>query len=122
MRSLCFLFFYPIFLIYFFTNTFMDHHELWKTVLGEIELQISRPNFLTWFKNSQLVEKNEKEGIALVGVPNNFAKEWIKNRYHKIILGSLRNIDGSIKYVNYVVVNHNTPLQPPKQSKKQKLA
>lgn len=100
----------------------MDHHELWKTVLGEIELQISRPNFLTWFKNSQLIEKNEKEGIALVGLPNNFAKEWIKNRYHKIILGSLRNIDGSIKYVNYVVVNHNTPLQPAKQSRKQKEA
>ena len=98
----------------------MEHQELWKTVLGEIELQISRPNFLTWFKNSQLVEKNEKEGIALVALPNNFAKEWVKNRYHKIILGSLRNIDGSIKYVNYVVVSHNTPLKPSKTERKQK--
>ncbi len=98
----------------------MDHQELWKTVLGEIELQISRPNFLTWFKNSQLVEKNEKEGVALVALPNNFAKEWVKNRYHKIILGSLRNIDGSIKYVNYVVVSHNTPLKPSRVEKKQK--
>lgn len=99
----------------------MEHQELWKTVLGEIELQISRPNFLTWFKNSQLVEKNEKEGIALVALPNNFAKEWVKNRYHKIILGSLRNIDGSIKYVNYVVVSHNTPLKPSKLERKQKV-
>ncbi len=98
----------------------MEHQELWKTVLGEIELQISRPNFLTWFKNSQLVEKNEKEGVALVALPNNFAKEWVKNRYHKIILGSLRNIDGSIKYVNYVVVSHNTPLKPSKVERKQK--
>ncbi len=83
----------------------MNHEELWKTALGEIELQISRPNFLTWLKSSQLVDKNEKEGVALVSLPNNFAKEWVKSRYHKIILGSLRNVDGSIKSVNYIVAS-----------------
>ncbi len=88
-------------------TTAMDHKETWKTVLGEIELQISRPNFLTWLKQSQLLNKNEKDGTALVGLPNNFAKEWVKNRYHKIILGSLRNIDGSIKHIDYVVVSQN---------------
>ncbi len=77
--------------------------DVWQTVLGEIELQISRPNFLTWLKQSQLVGKNEKDGSALVSLPNNFAKEWVKNRYHKIILGSLRNLDASIKNVTYVV-------------------
>lgn len=87
----------------------MEHQELWKSVLGEIELQISRPNFLTWFKNSQLLDRDPKDGVAFVGLPNNFAKEWVKNRYHKIILGSLRNIDGSIKYVNYAVVSHTAP-------------
>lgn len=45
-----------------------------------------------------------------MGLPNNFAKEWVKNRYHKIILGSLRNLDGSIKSVNYIVVGQNQPL------------
>lgn len=83
----------------------MDHNELWKNVLGEVELQISRPNFLTWLKNSQLMEKNEKEGVALIGLPNNFAKEWVKNRYHKLILGSLRNFDSSVRSVNYSVIN-----------------
>ncbi len=83
----------------------MNHQDLWKTVLGEIELQISRPNFLTWLKQSQLLQKNEKEGCVLVGLPNNFAKEWVKSRYHKLILGSLRNLDGSIKNVDYAVVN-----------------
>ena len=81
----------------------MDHNELWKAVLGEIELQISRPNFLTWLKNSQLVEHREKEGVVLVSLPNNFAKEWVRNRYHKLILGSLRTIDGSVRNVDYTV-------------------
>lgn len=83
----------------------MNHEELWKAALGEVELQISRPNFLTWLKNSRLVDKNEKEGVAVISLPNNFAKEWVRSRYHKIILGSLRGLDGSVKSVNYTVVN-----------------
>ncbi|MCP6720107.1 MAG: chromosomal replication initiator protein DnaA [Patescibacteria group bacterium] len=85
----------------------MEQKEIWKSVLGEIELQISKPNFLTWFKQSQLINKNEKDGTVLVSLPNNFAKEWVKNRYHKIILGSLRSLDGSIKNIDYVVVSQN---------------
>jgi chromosomal replication initiator protein len=90
----------------------MNHHELWQNVLGEIELQISRPNFLTWLKNSQLVEKGEKDGVVLVGLPNNFAKEWVKNRYHKLILGSLRNFDGSVRAVNYTVTANVVSMKP----------
>ncbi len=91
----------------------MNPQDIWRTVLGDLELQISRPNFLTWFKNSQFLGKAEKdEGVALVGLPNNFAKEWVKSRYHKIILSSLRNVDGSIKNVDYVVVNNNIANQP----------
>jgi len=87
-------------------NNNMDLKEIWQTVLGEIELQISRPNFLTWLKESQLIEKNEKDGSVLVGLPNQFAKEWVKNRYHKLVLSSLRQIDGSIRHVDYVVLNN----------------
>ena len=85
----------------------MDEKEIWKNVLGDIELQISKPNFLTWLKNSQLVSLDKKEGVGLVGLPNNFAKEWVKSRYHKIILTSIRNLEGSIKNLDYVVVNQN---------------
>ncbi len=83
----------------------MELKDLWKTALGEIELQISRPNFVTWLKHSELLEKKEGGGVVLVGLPNNFAKEWVKNRYHKLILGSLRNLDGSIKHVEYAVTS-----------------
>lgn len=82
----------------------MNPKELWKATLGEIELQISKPNFVTWLKNSELIERNEREGVVLVGLPNNFAKEWVRNRYHKLILGSLRNLDSSIKNIDYVVM------------------
>lgn len=82
----------------------MNPKELWKATLGEIELQISKPNFVTWLKNSELLEGSSRDGVALVGLPNNFAKEWVKNRYHKLILGSLRNLDTSVRNVDYVVL------------------
>ncbi len=99
----------------------MEEKEIWKSVLGDVELQISKPNFLTWLKNSQLVSLDKKEGVVLVGLPNNFAKEWVKNRYHKIILTSLRSFEGSIKNVDYVVVNRgsqNGTLNTEKDQKK----
>src|SRR3989344_5056313 len=80
--------------------------QLWQTALGEIELQISRPNFVTWLKNSRLLDK--QEGVAVVSLPNNFAKEWVENKYHKIILSALRNIDGNTKKVQFTV--HNQPV------------
>ncbi|MDD5710575.1 MAG: chromosomal replication initiator protein DnaA [Candidatus Colwellbacteria bacterium] len=75
--------------------------ELWRAALSEIELQVSKPNFLTWFKNSRLLENHD--GSALVALPNGFAKEWVESKYHKIILGSIRSISNETKNVEYVV-------------------
>lgn len=82
----------------------MNLNQLWQSVLSEIELQISKPNFVTWFKNSKLIEKID--GTALVSLPNNFAKEWVEGKYNKIILASLRNLDETTKKIEFVVENH----------------
>jgi len=81
----------------------MDINQLWQSVLAELELQISRPNFLTWLKNSQLLKK-EDDGRVTIGLVNNFAKEWVENKYHKMILEALRSLDDTIKKVEYVVL------------------
>lgn len=83
----------------------MDLKKLWEKTLGEIELQISKPNFLTWFKNSRLIEKDDEHGVVIVGVHSNFAKEWIQTKYHKTILEILQNIDPSISRIEYVVLS-----------------
>lgn len=79
----------------------MDFHELWKAVLGEIELQISKANFKTWLQNTAIVDK--KDGVVTIAVPNGFTKEWLENKYHKFILRSLRNIQSDIKEVIYQI-------------------
>lgn len=82
----------------------MELEELWKSALGEIEVQLSKPNFLTWFKNSRLIDK--KDGAALVGLQSNFAKDWVQDKYYKIVLGALRNIDDSTKKIDFIVHNN----------------
>src|SRR5260221_13109 len=82
----------------------MDLQELWQQTLGEMEVQLSRANFATWLKNSQLVDK--KEGTFFISLPNNFAKEWVENKYHKNILGIIRNFDASAKKVEFLVHRH----------------
>lgn len=79
----------------------MDLDILWEKVLAEIELQVSKSNFTMWLKNSRLVKTGD--GNFCVTLPNNFAKEWVQNKYHQAIFGVLRSLDENIKRVNYVV-------------------
>ena len=33
----------------------MNNEDLWKAVLGEIELSLSKPQFITWFKDTFII-------------------------------------------------------------------
>ncbi len=92
----------------------MDLEHLWQLTLNEIEVQISRANFYTWLKNSRLVGKDE--GVYRIALPNNFAKEWVENKYQKMLLGILRNHDYSVKKLEFFVGNPGEELVPAKVS------
>lgn len=81
----------------------MNEQELWQIVLGDIEPQISKANFITWFKNTYITSK--REGVVSVAVPNAFSREWLENKYNKYILRSLRDTANDIKEVRYVIEN-----------------
>lgn len=89
----------------------MELDQLWQSTLGEIELQVSKPNFVTWLKNSKLVDYTD--GVAMVALPNTFAKEWVQHKYHKLILGSLRSREDAIKSIQFVI--HSNIPQPARQ-------
>ncbi len=79
----------------------MDLKQLWQSVLVEMELDVSKANFSTWFKDTRLVK--EDGGVAVLSVPNAFVKEWLLTKYHSAILRNLRNLENSIHAVEYVV-------------------
>lgn len=46
-------------------------HSLWQSVLGEIELSVPHATFVTWFKNTELIESTNDQ--VVIAVPNIFA-------------------------------------------------
>ncbi|MBZ1345128.1 MAG: chromosomal replication initiator protein DnaA [Candidatus Nealsonbacteria bacterium] len=79
----------------------MSNEELWQAVIAQIQLNISSANFATWFKNTNILSFNE--GGVIVSVPNSFTKEWLENKYNKIIFKTLREIDPKIKDIKYTI-------------------
>lgn len=92
----------------------MKNDELWQAALGEIELSISKANFITWFKNTSIV--SNENGRVMIGVPNGFAKEWLENKYNTYIYRALRNFQEDIKEISCVI--HTTPQQDNQAEKK----
>jgi len=81
----------------------VDKQRLWNDVLAELELLVSKANFTTWFQNTNLLEI--KESTAFLSVPNSFTQEWIKNKYHKFIIKCFRNLEPSIRSIEYTICN-----------------
>jgi chromosomal replication initiator protein len=83
----------------------MSKEELWQAVLAQIQFNISSASFATWFKNTEIL--SIKEGEVIVSVPNNFSKEWLEQKYNKLIFKILHNLDERIKEVKYIVAQSN---------------
>jgi chromosomal replication initiator protein len=79
----------------------MTNEELWQAVLAQIQLNISPANFGTWFKNTKII--SQKEGEVLVSIPNSFTKEWLENKYNKLIFKILRSLNEEVKEVKYII-------------------
>ena len=82
----------------------MNQNELialWEKCLFEIEKEVSKPNFATWFKNTYIVR--EESGSIIVGVPNEFVKDWLNNKYQKLILKSLMVYYENTRSVEFVI-------------------
>ena len=82
----------------------LSNNETWQAVLAELELSISKPNFITWFKNTGII--SNEEGLVAICVPNTFNKAWLEKKYHQIIIKSLERItEKPIKKLEYRIEN-----------------
>lgn len=80
----------------------MDTKQLWKTCLAEIEVGISKANFSTWFKNTSIVK--EDTGIVYIGVPNEFVRDWLINKYHRLITKTITDAYENMRAVEYLII------------------
>lgn len=92
----------------------MDTKQLWKNCLSEIELSVSKANFSTWFKNTSIVK--EEGGVVYIGVPNEFVRDWLKNKYNKLITKILADMFETMRAVEYVISKNDTSKNEPTQT------
>jgi len=83
-----------------------SNQQLWQTVLGNLELSLSKANFTTWFKNTSILDQTSDK--IVIGVPNTFTKEWLENKYHSSILEALKTVNPEIVEINYQIASNFT--------------
>lgn len=85
------------------TATTKTNEKLWEQVLVEIELEVSEATFNTWFTDTTILRR--ENGTVYVGVPNEFVRTWITEKYDKKILKLLRKFAEDVRNVSYEVAN-----------------
>ena len=79
----------------------MSPESAWKATLGELELQMTKATFNTWLRDARMLACEENEYV--IGVRNDYAKDWLENRLHDTILRTLSAIAGHKMKVRFVV-------------------
>ena len=79
----------------------MTPEQAWKATLGELELQMTKATFNTWLKDARLLACEEDEFV--IGVRNDYAKDWLENRLQDTILRTLSSISDRPVGLRFVV-------------------
>lgn len=88
-------------------GTKMQQDNVWQAVLGEIELSVSRGNFVTWFKNTSLLKHGGD--TAVIGVPNIFIKQQLERKYSDLIAETLQKNGMPVKEVRFKISSSMNP-------------
>lgn len=83
--------------------------DLWNNALANIEKKISKPSFETWLKSTKA---HSLQGDTLtVTAPNEFARDWLEERYSQLIAGILYDITGEELGVKFIIPQNQNELE-----------
>ena len=77
--------------------------DSWKAVLGELQLQVTRPTYETWLKDTEGLSITDD--LFTVGVPTPFAIEWLEKRMYQLIQKTAQKVTGHPLEVQFQVVS-----------------
>lgn len=93
-----------------------NEKKLWDAVLVQIELSVSKATFAMWFKDTYIIKI--EDGLVCLGVPNTFVKTWLSEKYHNVFLQLLRDLEPSIRSLEYTISSYKTGLERKRDSEK----
>jgi hypothetical protein len=79
--------------------------KIWRGVLGELELQMTRATFDTWLRDTNCLgrEDNGDGETLIIGVKNGYAVEWLEHRLYTVIQRTLHRVVGQHTEARFVV-------------------
>ncbi|MCL4805523.1 MAG: chromosomal replication initiator protein DnaA [Anaerolineae bacterium] len=83
------------------TVSTLPPETVWKATLGELEMQMTRATFTTWLQGTRALSFAGDEFV--VGVRNDFAKDWLENRLYDLIARTLAGVAERPVTVRFVV-------------------
>jgi chromosomal replication initiator protein len=79
----------------------MDARPLWQATLGQLQLQLSKPTYDTWVKNTEGL--SYEDGVLVVGVHSAYAQDWLENRLYAVIQRTATQIANRTTSVRFIV-------------------
>ena len=67
-----------------------EHIKLWSEVLGRVKDDVDDQVFNRWFR--PIMPVSLSQDLLRLGVPNEFIKEWIQDRYANFLTSRLNQI------------------------------
>ncbi len=83
---------------------------LWETALGQLELQVTRPNFETWLRHTAGLRLDGAQ--LVVGVASDFALQWLRTRLSSLIDHTVSRLVESEMSVAFEVLGVQPAPQP----------
>jgi chromosomal replication initiator protein len=88
----------------------MNNQQLWQAILGGLEVSLSKANFNTWFKNTNITERGAD--YIIVSVPSAFNRDWIAAKYQQEMLKTLKTLAPEIKEIRYRLGSSSAQTEP----------
>ncbi|MDD4351371.1 MAG: chromosomal replication initiator protein DnaA [Candidatus Gracilibacteria bacterium] len=72
--------------------------DLWKKILLKIQPQVNHSHFITWFKNTTVLNL-EDDGVLTIGTPTTYATDMIMRKYKVEIFRAAKEVNSKVSKV-----------------------
>ncbi len=83
-----------------------DPKLIWQSALGRLQMQVTRPNYDTWLKNTQGVGCEDGEFVVIA--PNAFVAEMLEQRLYSLVADAVEGVLGEPMEIRFTVEGAKT--------------
>jgi chromosomal replication initiator protein len=94
--------------------------SLWHEVAGRLRSSLNETTYGTWFGEARGVALDD--GRFVLGVPNDFTRDWIEGHFLSLIGAAIRDVTGEERPIDLQVVDGAIPAEPSAEAPRRPVA